>query len=312
GPDNTEITLIYKRVYVNTGSFNSATGKHNSSVFDSNWPANQSFKYIASLQSVIMLNANIKQMVTLYNHVAGNRFETATNGMTLQLEVGDQVYMTLRQNTWIYDNGNDHTLRRLNLEPTCLVAKSYSVPSKNILYISPIKNRGWGGKPSTLKLHLCFKKCNLYFILCKIVLLLLYGGRRINAFYLDTSGLITALFLCSPGIFTAPIRGIYYFSFSGHNLSSKPMGLRLMKNGEQMVTVYNHVAGHRYETATNGMTLQLEVGDQVYMTLRFFKVYVQHLINHSTGCSSCQPQPIKQQLDELFLQFSFCTTTLTL
>ncbi|PWA25345.1 hypothetical protein CCH79_00005251, partial [Gambusia affinis] len=67
---------------------------------------------------------------------------------------------------------------------------------------------------------------------------------------------------------TAPVRGVYYFSFSGHNISSKPMGLRLMKNGEQMVTVFNHPAGNRHETATNGMTLQLEVGDHVYMRLR--------------------------------------------
>ncbi|XP_039877761.1 complement C1q tumor necrosis factor-related protein 6-like [Simochromis diagramma] len=70
------------------------------------------------------------------------------------------------------------------------------------------------------------------------------------------------------GIFTAPVRGVYYFSFSGHNISSRPMGLRLMKNGEQMVTVYNHAAGNRHETATNGMTLQLAAGDQVYMRLR--------------------------------------------
>uniref|UniRef100_A0A671Y0T0 Complement C1q-like protein 2 n=1 Tax=Sparus aurata TaxID=8175 RepID=A0A671Y0T0_SPAAU len=70
------------------------------------------------------------------------------------------------------------------------------------------------------------------------------------------------------GIFTAPVKGIYYFSVSGHNESTRPMGLRLMKNGKQMVIVYNHPAGRRHETATNSMTLQLEVGDQVYVRLR--------------------------------------------
>ncbi|XP_074545338.1 complement C1q-like protein 2 [Halichoeres trimaculatus] len=84
------------------------------------------------------------------------------------------------------------------------------------------------------------------------------------------------------GIFTAPVRGVYYFSFSGHNSSSKPMGLRLMKNGVQMVTAYNHASGNRYETATNGMTLQLEVGDQVYMRLRANTWIVDNTNNHST------------------------------
>uniref|UniRef100_A0A8C4GE71 C1q domain-containing protein n=1 Tax=Dicentrarchus labrax TaxID=13489 RepID=A0A8C4GE71_DICLA len=84
------------------------------------------------------------------------------------------------------------------------------------------------------------------------------------------------------GIFTAPVRGYYYFSFSGHNVSNRPMGLRLMKNGVQIVTVYNHVAGNRYETATNGMVVHLNVGDHVYMRLRANTWIFDNDNNHST------------------------------
>lgn len=50
------------------------------------------------------LYKNGQEMVVAYNHAAGNRYETAANGMTLQLEKGDQVYMRLWENTWIFDN----------------------------------------------------------------------------------------------------------------------------------------------------------------------------------------------------------------
>ncbi|XP_073704299.1 complement C1q-like protein 2 [Garra rufa] len=69
------------------------------------------------------------------------------------------------------------------------------------------------------------------------------------------------------GIFTAFVKGVYFFTFTGHNRSSKPMGLRLFKNGQQMITVYNHPLGDRYETASNSIALTLEKGDQVYMLL---------------------------------------------
>ncbi|XP_055723681.1 complement C1q tumor necrosis factor-related protein 3-like [Salvelinus fontinalis] len=86
----------------------------------------------------------------------------------------------------------------------------------------------------------------------------------------------------STGIFTAPVRGVYYFRFSGHNSSSRPMGLRLMNNGEQMITVYNHVSGNRHETATNGISLQLNVGDHVYMQLWANTWIFDNSNNHST------------------------------
>ncbi|XP_053293145.1 complement C1q-like protein 2 [Pleuronectes platessa] len=84
------------------------------------------------------------------------------------------------------------------------------------------------------------------------------------------------------GIFTAPVKGMYYFSFSGHNSSPKPMGLRLMKNGVQIVTVFNHPSAKRFDTGTNGMTIPLNVGDQVYMRLRKDTWLFDNLNNHST------------------------------
>ncbi|XP_073704370.1 complement C1q-like protein 2 [Garra rufa] len=84
------------------------------------------------------------------------------------------------------------------------------------------------------------------------------------------------------GIFTAFVKGVYFFTFSGHNRSSKPMGLRLFKNGQQMITVYNHPLGDRYETASNSIALTLEKGDQVYMRLRENTWVLDNVNDHTT------------------------------
>uniref|UniRef100_A0A9J8BFP5 Cerebellin 7 n=1 Tax=Cyprinus carpio carpio TaxID=630221 RepID=A0A9J8BFP5_CYPCA len=70
------------------------------------------------------------------------------------------------------------------------------------------------------------------------------------------------------GIFTAPVKGAYFFSFSGHNRSSKVLNLGLFKNGEQMVIVFNNPLGDRYESTANSISLSLEKGDCVYVRLR--------------------------------------------
>ncbi|XP_063075836.1 complement C1q-like protein 2 [Engraulis encrasicolus] len=71
----------------------------------------------------------------------------------------------------------------------------------------------------------------------------------------------------STGIFTAPVRGLYYFSFSGHHQTSKSMGFSLYKNEEKMVSLHNHAAGNRFESTSQGVNLLLEKGDQVYIKL---------------------------------------------
>ncbi|KAK9979094.1 hypothetical protein ABG768_012539 [Culter alburnus] len=72
----------------------------------------------------------------------------------------------------------------------------------------------------------------------------------------------------STGIFTAPVRGAYFFSFSGHNRSSKVLNLGLFKNEQQMVIAFNHPFGDRYESTANSISLTLERGDRVYVRLR--------------------------------------------
>ncbi|XP_034149697.1 complement C1q-like protein 4 [Esox lucius] len=70
------------------------------------------------------------------------------------------------------------------------------------------------------------------------------------------------------GIFTAPVRGVYFFMYSGLSNSTGNMGLLLMKNNNyNVIATLQHVAGDRMETATNSISLILDVGDTVSLQL---------------------------------------------
>lgn len=76
--------------------------------------------------------------------------------------------------------------------------------------------------------------------------------------------------LCVSGDFTAPVRGAYYFRFTGHVAHSNlSMRLGIFKNGQLIVT-----SGDRHTTSTdlednasNGVVVLLEVGDVVTVQL---------------------------------------------
>ncbi|XP_013993628.2 complement C1q-like protein 2 [Salmo salar] len=70
------------------------------------------------------------------------------------------------------------------------------------------------------------------------------------------------------GIFTAPVRGVYHFSFTiGDFLQSTVMGLSLFKN-EQQIIHSGEVGDHQqFRYASNAVILQLEVGDVIFMQL---------------------------------------------
>ncbi|XP_036968469.1 complement C1q-like protein 4 [Acanthopagrus latus] len=70
----------------------------------------------------------------------------------------------------------------------------------------------------------------------------------------------------STGIFTAPVTGVYYFTFFYHSVGHP--WLTLFKNGEMIVKSSDHQMGA--DTADNGgnaVFLELQQGDQVYVSM---------------------------------------------
>ncbi|XP_044223620.1 complement C1q-like protein 2 [Thunnus albacares] len=71
------------------------------------------------------------------------------------------------------------------------------------------------------------------------------------------------------GIFTAPVRGAYYFRFSGWDMrGSNIMGIQLNHNGRILFYSYNRAPGGGYAAVSNGCVLQLEKGDVIELVLR--------------------------------------------
>eukprot|EP00064_Thunnus_orientalis_P012940 superscaffoldBa00002045_g12976 len=70
------------------------------------------------------------------------------------------------------------------------------------------------------------------------------------------------------GIFTAPVRGAYYFRFNGWgDWYSSPVGIEMHHNGRIITGCYNRNDDTGFVIVSNGFVLQLEKGDTIYLVL---------------------------------------------
>uniref|UniRef100_A0A8C5ED04 C1q domain-containing protein n=1 Tax=Gouania willdenowi TaxID=441366 RepID=A0A8C5ED04_GOUWI len=85
------------------------------------------------------------------------------------------------------------------------------------------------------------------------------------------------------GLFTAPVRGVYHFEFYIHGSggSSQLSSAALVKNGQKICSAYENQtsSGH---SASNGVTLLLEVGDVVFVRLLANSKLYDNSNNHNT------------------------------
>uniref|UniRef100_A0A8C2IB21 Cerebellin 11 n=1 Tax=Cyprinus carpio TaxID=7962 RepID=A0A8C2IB21_CYPCA len=84
-------------------------------------------------------------------------------------------------------------------------------------------------------------------------------------------------------VFTAPVKGVYYFRYSGSAFSSHDMGLSVFKGTTQFVSSYKYNSGERNDQMASGAVMELEVGEEVHMRLWIRSwIFVDRHYNYST------------------------------
>ncbi|KAL4618281.1 cerebellin-2-like [Arapaima gigas] len=69
------------------------------------------------------------------------------------------------------------------------------------------------------------------------------------------------------GIFTAPVKGVYQFTFTTHAGANFPTFVLLVQNGNILSMISDWIGGDGSNSAANSAIAHLNVGDQVYVQL---------------------------------------------
>ncbi|KAK2833181.1 hypothetical protein Q5P01_017070 [Channa striata] len=86
------------------------------------------------------------------------------------------------------------------------------------------------------------------------------------------------------GIFTAIVKGMYFFRFSMfNNLSTVPNSVvSLMKNGQRLTSVWDTSGNDSHDMGSNAVVIPLSVGDNVYVELQENRIVYDDGMNYNT------------------------------
>uniref|UniRef100_A0A4W5RNN6 C1q domain-containing protein n=1 Tax=Hucho hucho TaxID=62062 RepID=A0A4W5RNN6_9TELE len=70
------------------------------------------------------------------------------------------------------------------------------------------------------------------------------------------------------GVFTAKVKGVYHFAITGFGRGTHCMILSMYKNSQKVISAFHNSSNDYYINMSNSVSLQLEVGENVYVQLR--------------------------------------------
>ncbi|XP_070690860.1 complement C1q tumor necrosis factor-related protein 4-like [Pempheris klunzingeri] len=271
--------LVYKDVLTNVGgAYNAETGVFTApirGVYYIRFTANAPTGF--DMSAVLYKNGAHIQLIA-HEQQSGSGSDTASNGAALLLERGDTLKMVLWQNTQIWDNSNHHStfsgfllfsmvdepptevdaeaeLKTLQASPTPLQTENLSVEER---------------------LKAVERELKAMSDVPKVAFSASLGGNGLQKTILGSKTLIYKDVLTNigqaynseTGVFTAPIRGVYYIRFTANAPTDFDMSAVLYKNGAHIQLIaHEQQSGSGSDTASNGAALLLERGDTLSMQL---------------------------------------------
>ncbi|XP_063324723.1 complement C1q tumor necrosis factor-related protein 6-like [Pelmatolapia mariae] len=101
------------------------------------------------------------------------------------------------------------------------------------------------------------------------------GGSPLGPFNTDQTIIYDRVFVNTgnaynvfTGIFTAPVSGVYYFTYFCHSGGVRKTSLHLYKNNEVILHIHDHQSADAADNGGNAVFLQLQQGDTVYVHLK--------------------------------------------
>ncbi|XP_062256243.1 uncharacterized protein LOC133965612 [Platichthys flesus] len=270
--------LLFTDVMTNVGgAYSPATGAFTAPIrgvyyvrFTANAPS--SFP----MSAVLYKNSNSIQLIA-HEQPSGAGSDTASNGATLLLEQGDKLKMVLWQNTQIWDNSNHHS----TFSGFLLFSMEDSPPTEGAedqlkTFQASLKQLQAENSGIRERLEATEQELKAAREVPKVAFAVSLGGSglqkttsgRRTLIYKDVLTNIGQAYNPETGLFTAPIRGVYYVRFTANAPSDFPMSAVLYKNGASIQLIaHEQPSGEGSDTASNGATLLLEQGDKLSMVL---------------------------------------------
>uniref|UniRef100_A0A3P8N611 C1q domain-containing protein n=1 Tax=Astatotilapia calliptera TaxID=8154 RepID=A0A3P8N611_ASTCA len=101
------------------------------------------------------------------------------------------------------------------------------------------------------------------------------GGSPLGPFNTDQTIIYERVFVNTgnaynelTGIFTAPVSGVYFFTYFCHSGGVRKTSLHLYKNNEVILHIHDHQSADTADNGGNAVFLQLQQGDRVYVRLK--------------------------------------------